>query len=251
MSGGAAAVISAAGGPRQPIKWWAKLVYAGPAFALAAAAIFHVSWQTKYYVDDLGLGPRLFALSNAIVCLRGERRARGGRRAGPPRAPGPPPPRARSPPSPLCAGALRGPVRLPLFRLAVGQPLRGQLVAGGARAAAAAAARQRAPRRAVALPALRRAGAAAERAAGVVLRHGHHLQRRPADADVLCARHRGDVGLRRAGARHCVSSCACVNSPRAAAQELALSSSVSLSHTHTSPRRRPSSATCTCWRRWA
>ena len=99
MSGGAAAVISAAGGPRQPIKWWAKLVYAGPAFALAAAAIFHVSWQTKYYVDDLGLGPRLFALSNAIVCLRGERRARGGRRAGPPRAPGPPP--ALRPP--LCA----------------------------------------------------------------------------------------------------------------------------------------------------
>ncbi len=93
------------------------------------------------------------------------------------------------------AGALRGPVRLPLFRLAVRQPLRGQRVAGGARAAAAAAACQRAHRRAFAVSPLRRAGAAAERAAGVVLRHGHHLQRRAADADVLCARHGGDVGL--------------------------------------------------------
>lgn len=53
--------------PRKPIKLVYKLIYAAPALALAAAGIFHTSWQTKYYVDDLGLGPRLFALCNAIV----------------------------------------------------------------------------------------------------------------------------------------------------------------------------------------
>jgi len=53
--------------PRKPIALFYKLVYAAPALALAAAGIFHTSWQTKYWVDDLGLGPRLFALSNAIV----------------------------------------------------------------------------------------------------------------------------------------------------------------------------------------
>ena len=42
-------------------------MYALPAFALAAASIFHITYQTKYYIDDLGMAPRTFALSNALV----------------------------------------------------------------------------------------------------------------------------------------------------------------------------------------
>ena len=61
------AAANAGSRPRAPILWPYKLVYAAPAFALAAAGIFHMSWMTKYYVDDLGLGPRLFAISNAVV----------------------------------------------------------------------------------------------------------------------------------------------------------------------------------------
>lgn len=44
-----------------------KIVFALPAFALAGAMIFHHTYQTKFYVDDVGMSPQLFALVNAVV----------------------------------------------------------------------------------------------------------------------------------------------------------------------------------------
>lgn len=44
-----------------------KIVFALPAFALAAAMLFHHTYQTKFYVDDVGMSPQLFALVNAVV----------------------------------------------------------------------------------------------------------------------------------------------------------------------------------------
>ena len=48
----AAGLPQPAAAPRQPVRAENKFIYAAPAFALAAAGIFHVSWQTKYYVDE-------------------------------------------------------------------------------------------------------------------------------------------------------------------------------------------------------
>ena len=52
---------------RAPITTLNKLIYGSPSFALSVAAIFHSAYQTKYYVDDLGMGPSDFAMCNAIV----------------------------------------------------------------------------------------------------------------------------------------------------------------------------------------
>jgi len=50
-----------------PLSLSAKLVFAAPAFALAAASILWSTYQTKFYVDDLRMPPHTFALANALV----------------------------------------------------------------------------------------------------------------------------------------------------------------------------------------
>ena len=45
----------------------AKLAYALPGIPVLAAFVFNSVYQTKFYVDDLGVAPMRFALANAIV----------------------------------------------------------------------------------------------------------------------------------------------------------------------------------------
>ena len=54
----------------QRLQWGYKVLYAVPALALSAAGFFNATFQTKFYVDDLKMGPAGFGMVSAVV--RGE-----------------------------------------------------------------------------------------------------------------------------------------------------------------------------------
>ena len=49
------------------IHWLFKALYAAPAFALSASGFFNATFQTKFYVDDLKMGPASFGMISAFV----------------------------------------------------------------------------------------------------------------------------------------------------------------------------------------